>query len=344
MNILNHLKQNKGGFTLIEILLVITILGVLASIAFVSLEGARASARDTERKAETDSVRKALAIYYTEHGQYPESSEWVSLEEDAAADGPFSQALAEWLPEMPQDPRWGEVKESGEPYTYQYSSGNTGGSAYRIHAEMESNTYAYHETYSSGGEGIIYNFPPVAEFVGAPIEGGVSLTVFFTDTSTSSDGITAWEWDFNNDDVIDSTAQDPMYTYSEVGTYTTKLTVREADGDNDTEIKTGYITVEPTSWRDTPDDLTVVESGIDYVTLSWHDGFWAAVFVPNVGYYVYIGLESGVYFDKVDVLQERTHTFNDLMPDTDYYFAVTVYNEIDEETDYSNEVSAFTSF
>ena len=334
MNIPNYLKQNKDGFTLIEILLVITILGVLASATFVSLEGARASARDTERKAETDSVRKALAIYHTEHGQYPESSEWVSLEEDAAVNGPLSQALAEWLPEMPQDPLWGEIKESGEPYAYQYSSGSTGGSAYRIHAEMESDIYAYHETYSSGGEGIIYNFPPVAEFTGTPVEGVVPLTVIFTDTSTSSDGITTWEWDFNNDDVVDSTVQDPVHIYSEAGTHTVKLTVREADGNNDTEIKTNYIAV---FWADPPTDLII--TGYSPLVYSWNE-----VVEPDLmGYYMNIDYrnldeEDRNYYDKIDLENQTDYTFTGYSTGVVYYLTVTAYDINGEETDYSNEV------
>ena len=41
--------QNKKGFTLIELLVVIAIIGLLSSIAVVSLNGARAKARDAKR-------------------------------------------------------------------------------------------------------------------------------------------------------------------------------------------------------------------------------------------------------------------------------------------------------
>jgi len=71
----DHLQENrtKKGFTLIELLIVIAIIGILASIVLVSLSNARAKARDAQRLAQIDSVRKALEIYFLEHGEYPSS-------------------------------------------------------------------------------------------------------------------------------------------------------------------------------------------------------------------------------------------------------------------------------
>jgi PKD repeat protein len=81
--------------------------------------------------------------------------------------------------------------------------------------------------------------PPVADFVGTPIAGQPPLTVNFTDLSTGSP--TTWAWDFG-DGVGTSTAQNPSYTYNNVGTYTVSLTVTNAYG-SDSEVKTGYISV-----------------------------------------------------------------------------------------------------
>jgi len=150
------LKKSKKGFTLIELLVIIAILGLLASIIVMGLSRAQAQARDGKRKGEVDALRKALAIYETEQGNYPESSNWIRIEEDAENNGPFSQALQDYLPEMPKDPLWGQEKEPGKPYSYQYTTGDTGGEGYKVHVEMETGEYASYEPYSEGGGEIVY--------------------------------------------------------------------------------------------------------------------------------------------------------------------------------------------
>ncbi|MEN6518314.1 MAG: PKD domain-containing protein [Methanospirillum sp.] len=82
--------------------------------------------------------------------------------------------------------------------------------------------------------------PPVADFVGVPRAVIRNQQIQFTDLSTNSP--TVWQWDFNNDGAIDSTARNPTYSYSKKGKYTIKLTVRNAAG-QDFETKTQYITV-----------------------------------------------------------------------------------------------------
>jgi PKD repeat protein len=80
-----------------------------------------------------------------------------------------------------------------------------------------------------------------ADFVGTPTSGLKPLTVDFADSSTSYDGITAWEWDFGDGNT--STEQNPTHVYTTEGTYTVSFTVYEVDGDSDTETKVDYIHV-----------------------------------------------------------------------------------------------------
>ena len=58
---MRHYKQN--GFTLIELLVVIAIIGLLSTLAVVSLNGARAKARDARRVADLKAVQSALELY-----------------------------------------------------------------------------------------------------------------------------------------------------------------------------------------------------------------------------------------------------------------------------------------
>ncbi|MDQ6985408.1 MAG: PKD domain-containing protein [Candidatus Dojkabacteria bacterium] len=56
----------------------------------------------------------------------------------------------------------------------------------------------------------------------------IGEVVDFTDISSGN--VLTWEWDFDNDGVVDSTDQNPTYTYTEAGTFEVKLTITDADG------------------------------------------------------------------------------------------------------------------
>jgi prepilin-type N-terminal cleavage/methylation domain-containing protein len=71
-------KNQKGlalspskGFTLLELLVVIGIIGLLASIIVVNLTGARKRARDTKRIADVRNLQTAAEDYYGKNGKYP---------------------------------------------------------------------------------------------------------------------------------------------------------------------------------------------------------------------------------------------------------------------------------
>jgi prepilin-type N-terminal cleavage/methylation domain-containing protein len=62
-------KKNKG-FTLVELLVVISIIGILSSVVFASLSSARKRARDAIRKSDLAQIGKALEINYMKNGSY----------------------------------------------------------------------------------------------------------------------------------------------------------------------------------------------------------------------------------------------------------------------------------
>ncbi len=64
-------KKNKKGFTLIELLVVVAIMGLMAALAIVSLNQARAKARDARRVADVKQIQTALELYYMDQNQYP---------------------------------------------------------------------------------------------------------------------------------------------------------------------------------------------------------------------------------------------------------------------------------
>ncbi len=64
-------SSKRNGFTLIELMVVISIISLLSSIIFASVNVARAKARDARKIAEIDSVRSALSLYYSTNLKMP---------------------------------------------------------------------------------------------------------------------------------------------------------------------------------------------------------------------------------------------------------------------------------
>jgi len=77
--------------------------------------------------------------------------------------------------------------------------------------------------------------PPVAAFTFFRVGGPTSNQVQFKDGSSGSP--TSWAWDFTNDGVFDSFAQNPIFNFPAAGTYSTRLRVTNAGGSNETVIQ-----------------------------------------------------------------------------------------------------------
>jgi len=98
--------------------------------------------------------------------------------------------------------------------------------------------------------------PPVAAFTGTPTSGTAPLTVTFTDSSTGSP--TSWSWSFGDGSY--SILQNPLHTYTSVGTYTVSLDVTNAAGSN-TKTVADYITVTAPS---SVDNVGIFRGGVFY--------------------------------------------------------------------------------
>ncbi|MBI2552533.1 prepilin-type N-terminal cleavage/methylation domain-containing protein [Candidatus Uhrbacteria bacterium] len=135
--------QNRRGFTLIELLVVIAIIGILSTLAVVSLGNARVRARDSKRVADIRNTQTALEIYYTDRTAYPAAAtsgacvpgttlEGCCLENAATGGGWLATCTsANRLITVPNDPRNGTG--TTDDYLYQQS-----GSNYSITFNLES--------------------------------------------------------------------------------------------------------------------------------------------------------------------------------------------------------------
>ena len=115
----------------------------------------------------------------------------------------------------------------------------------------------------------------VADLSASVTSGVAPLTVQFTDRSTGVP--TAWQWDFDNDGNVDSTEQNPSFTYTTPGTYTVVLTASNASSTN-TATKTdlvraiGVPTVDFTpsvTQGEVPFDVTFSDNGTTEQPTSW---------------------------------------------------------------------------
>ncbi|GIW63384.1 MAG: prepilin-type N-terminal cleavage/methylation domain-containing protein [Patescibacteria group bacterium] len=65
------LKNNKKGFTLIEMLVTIGIISIIATIAIVNYNNAILRSRDERRKVDLEAIRSALEMYRVNNDYYP---------------------------------------------------------------------------------------------------------------------------------------------------------------------------------------------------------------------------------------------------------------------------------
>lgn len=90
----------KHGFTLIELMLVVGIIMVLASLVMVSVSKSRARGRDGKRIADLSSIQLALEMYKDSNNSYPSSMPVASW----AGVNVLSADLSRYLSPIPKDP------------------------------------------------------------------------------------------------------------------------------------------------------------------------------------------------------------------------------------------------
>lgn len=83
------MKKRDLGFTLIELMIVVTIIGLLSSLILVGLRRVQSLGRDTRRIADLRQIQTGLETYFNRNQYYPQlaNSSWTSVGD------PFPAAL-----------------------------------------------------------------------------------------------------------------------------------------------------------------------------------------------------------------------------------------------------------
>lgn len=99
-------RKNQSGFTLIELIVVVTIIGILAAVAVSNVKWAQTKARESALRHDLFEMRKSIDDYYADKQKYPESLQTLHQEH--------------YLRNVPKDPitgkaDWEEVQNTPDP-------------------------------------------------------------------------------------------------------------------------------------------------------------------------------------------------------------------------------------
>lgn len=108
-------RKNDTGFTLVELMVVVTIIGILVAVVYSGISGSTAQGRDTERQANLRQVEIAIENYRRDNRRYPigacGADDWTpqNIPQDCSCPGAFDPdayicgLVPEYINELPFD-------------------------------------------------------------------------------------------------------------------------------------------------------------------------------------------------------------------------------------------------
>lgn len=114
-----QLKRTQAGFSLLEVMVVIVILGILATMILPNVFGSRAKADHQKVVSDLTALENAIETYYLDNGRYPTTEQGL----DALIEAPHIDPRPRNYPEggyirrLPSDP-WGNAYQLVSPGNY----------------------------------------------------------------------------------------------------------------------------------------------------------------------------------------------------------------------------------
>lgn len=123
----------QRGFTMIEVMVVVTIISILSAVLYASFDTSRAGARDSVRQVDLKQTQLALELYRAQNGRYP--ARGCGVTSGWAGPGPSSNSIftecddyinglaPRYIAELPTDPISEDVSNRG--FYYRTDAGGT---------------------------------------------------------------------------------------------------------------------------------------------------------------------------------------------------------------------------
>ncbi len=160
---MNLIKKHPGGFTLVELMVVIAIIALLTGIVMSNFTSSKAKSRDAQRVADLAQIQLSLALYFDRCNQYP-----AAIADTSAANGcPTGITLGSYIGKIPTPPTGANPAQASYGYGVNNSTTPTD---YILYARLEAandsatkngiSTGAYSQTCSSASGSLDYCVGP----------------------------------------------------------------------------------------------------------------------------------------------------------------------------------------
>ncbi len=114
------LKGKSKGFTIVELLIVIVVIGILATLVIVTFTGIQQKARNSQRQTDINAVDSHVEAYYASNGYYPTL-------QDLQTASFLSGNLKGLDPQSLVDPKGGNVAATADASHYSYVASGASG-------------------------------------------------------------------------------------------------------------------------------------------------------------------------------------------------------------------------